>query len=41
VLSGTVRSLAEKDDAASAAWAAAGVDSVDNRLTVAVPEMAF
>jgi len=38
VLSGTVRSLAEKDDAEHAAWSAPGVAAVDNRLTVAVGE---
>jgi len=38
ILSGTVRSLAERDDAEHAAWSAPGVDSVDNRLAVVVPE---
>lgn len=33
-LRGTVRSLAEKDVATRTAWAAQGVNSVDNRLTV-------
>lgn len=34
-LSGTVRSYAEKLDAGRAAWAAPGVTTVDNRITVA------
>jgi osmotically-inducible protein OsmY len=35
VLTGTVRSLAERDDAERAAWAAPGVTKVDDRLVVA------
>jgi osmotically-inducible protein OsmY len=35
VLTGTVRSLAERDDAERAAWAAPGVTRVDDRLVVA------
>jgi osmotically-inducible protein OsmY len=41
VLSGTVRSLAEKDDAEHAAWSAPGVSSVDNQLIVAVAELSY
>jgi osmotically-inducible protein OsmY len=41
VLSGTVRSLAEKDDAEMAAWAAPGVSSVENRLGVVEREYSF
>jgi osmotically-inducible protein OsmY len=36
-LSGTVRSIAEKEDAEAAAWAAPGVIYVDNQLLVAEP----
>jgi Predicted periplasmic or secreted lipoprotein len=35
VLTGTVRSLAERDDTERAAWAAPGVTKVDDRLVVA------
>lgn len=40
-LNGQVRSLSEKDDAALAVWAAPGVYSVRNQLTVDEPELAF
>lgn len=34
ILSGTVRSLAEKEEAERSAWSAPGVNSVDNRIVV-------
>lgn len=39
VLKGQVRSLAESNDAAKAAWAAPGVRSVDNQLHVVRPQL--
>jgi osmotically-inducible protein OsmY len=41
ILRGTVRSLAERDDAEMAAWAAPGVTSVENRLGIAEREYSF
>jgi osmotically-inducible protein OsmY len=38
ILSGKVRSLAEKEDAETAAWAAPGITSVENNLEVVVKE---
>lgn len=40
-LSGTVRSLPEKEDAENAAWFASGVTSVENKLVVEEPEYSF
>jgi len=40
-LTGKVRSFREKDDAAEAAWAAPGVTSVKNDLSIEIPEYAF
>ncbi len=37
-LRGTVRSFAEKQDAESAAWEAPGVNYVENRLVIHIPE---
>jgi osmotically-inducible protein OsmY len=41
ILRGKVRSFTEKDDAADAAWAAPGVTSVENHLSIEVPELAY
>jgi len=39
ILSGSVRTLSEREDAERAAWRAPGVTSVENRLDVVVPAM--
>ncbi len=41
VLRGTVRSIAEKEDAEIAAWNAPGVTNVDSRIVVEVPEYVY
>lgn len=41
VLKGRVRSIAEKEDAETAAWNAPGVTTVESRVEVEVPEYAF
>lgn len=41
ILRGKVRSFAEKDDAADAAWAAPGVTSVENSIDIEVPEFDY
>ncbi|HTN05504.1 BON domain-containing protein [Agriterribacter sp.] len=40
-LSGTVRSIAEKEDAENAAWFAPGVTTVVNKIEIEVPEYEF
>lgn len=40
-LNGTVRSFAESEDAEDAAWAAPGVGSVVNNLSIEEPELAY
>jgi len=40
-LTGKVRSLAEKEEAADAVWAAPGIFVLDNRLTIEEPELVF
>jgi Predicted periplasmic or secreted lipoprotein len=41
ILSGKVRSFAEKDDAENAAWYASGVTSVESKVEIEEPEYAF
>jgi len=41
ILKGNVRSFAESEDAAGAAWAAPGVTHVDNRLVIDARELVF
>jgi osmotically-inducible protein OsmY len=41
ILRGTVRSLAEKYDAETAAWNAPGVSNVDSRIEIDIPEYAL
>jgi osmotically-inducible protein OsmY len=41
ILSGEVRSFAEKEDAENAAWSAPGITSVENRIKIEVPEYFF
>ncbi|WP_285057613.1 BON domain-containing protein [Pedobacter ginsengisoli] len=41
ILRGKVRSFTERDDAADAAWAAPGVTSVENHLSIEIPELAY
>jgi len=41
ILSGTVSSIKEKEDADTAAWMAPGVSSVENKIAIHFPEYAF
>lgn len=41
LLSGTVRSYAEKEDAETAAWNAPGITEVENKIEIEVPEYSF
>jgi len=41
ILSGTVHSIKEKEDADDAAWMAPGVSAVENRIVIHFPEYAF
>jgi len=41
ILSGKVRSFREKEDAADAAWAAPGIISVENNLSIEAPEYVY
>ena len=41
ILSGSVRSIAESDDAQLAAWSARGITGVENKLQIEVPEFSF
>jgi osmotically-inducible protein OsmY len=41
ILTGTVRSFAEREDAEYSAWAAHGVTAVENKLMVEEPELAY
>lgn len=41
ILNGKVRSFTERDDAEDVAWAAPGVQSVENNLAVTTPELVY
>jgi len=41
ILKGSVRSIAEKQDAENAAWAAPGITNVDSALKVVLPEYSY